>query len=329
MIKKNPSSPLVSVCCITYNQAHYIEKALQGFLMQKTNFSFEIIVHDDASTDQTAEKIEALASRNQGLIFPRYQTENQYSKGIPVFAEFNFKQARGKYLALCEGDDYWTDQTKLQWQVDFLEQNPDVAMCTHEVFLNIDTDKGVRSLRKKLAVLLRHFSLYGINAAAKIAISSAIGKSAIESFDLTHRSSIRKKSGEIYSLDDLSNGATHMSTCSMVVRKSVIDSFLDAFYVTPRGAHQLLLLMAAISGGIAHFHKIAAVKNDQPTSVTQCDKRRALNRRLGASRETNERLKRYHYFLTKDLSRADKAIFEEMVKAEEKKIDRLKMSNRE
>ena len=124
--------PLVSICSITYNHAPYIRQCLDGFLMQKTNFKYEIIIHDDASTDGTAEIIKEYAEKYPDLIIPILQTENQYSKGLRGFyVRFVFPRAKGRYIALCEGDDYWTDPLKLQKQVDFLEANPDFVMSTH------------------------------------------------------------------------------------------------------------------------------------------------------------------------------------------------------
>lgn len=120
--------PLVSICCITYNQENYIRDAIEGFLMQRTTFPIEIIIHDDASTDNTAKVVNEFAEKHPDLIVPIYQTINQYSQGIKPWPNFVFPRARGKYIALCEGDDYWTDPLKLQKQVDFLEANEDYGM---------------------------------------------------------------------------------------------------------------------------------------------------------------------------------------------------------
>jgi len=116
--------PLVSICCITYNHVNFIEEAIESFLMQKVSFPIEIIIHDDASTDGTKEIIEQYADRYPKVVRALYQNENQYSKGVRgITIKFTFPHARGKYIALCEGDDYWTDPFKLQKQVDFLEAN--------------------------------------------------------------------------------------------------------------------------------------------------------------------------------------------------------------
>lgn len=126
----NGEIPLVSVCCITYNHEPYIAQALDGFLMQKTSFAFEILVHDDASTDRTADIIREYEKKFPKIIKPIYQKENQYSKGNrAILASFVYPRAKGKYIALCEGDDYWIDENKLQMQVDFLEANPEYGMC--------------------------------------------------------------------------------------------------------------------------------------------------------------------------------------------------------
>jgi glycosyltransferase involved in cell wall biosynthesis len=125
--------PLVSISCITYNHAKYIRDALKGFLIQKTTFPIEILIHDDASTDGTTEIIKEYEKKYPDIIKPMYETENQWNKGKKGSAVFNFPRAEGKYIALCEGDDYWTDPYKLQKQVDFLEANEESGMVYTKV----------------------------------------------------------------------------------------------------------------------------------------------------------------------------------------------------
>ncbi|MBQ1636007.1 MAG: glycosyltransferase family 2 protein, partial [Bacteroidales bacterium] len=124
---------MVTVICLAYNHGPYIRDALEGFVMQKTAFPFEVIVHDDASTDDTPRIIREYASRYPDIIRPVFQTENQYSKGVPISQTFLFPLVKGRYVALCEGDDYWTDPLKLSRQVEALEANPGVDICTHKV----------------------------------------------------------------------------------------------------------------------------------------------------------------------------------------------------
>ena len=126
----NGEIPLVSISCITYNHEPYIAQTLDGFLMQKTDFPFEVLIHDDASTDRTADIIREYEQKFPKIIKPIYQKENQYSQGKREISEtWNFPRAKGKYIALCEGDDYWIDENKLQMQVDFLENNLEYGMC--------------------------------------------------------------------------------------------------------------------------------------------------------------------------------------------------------
>ena len=132
--KKDEIVPLVSVCVITYNHEKYIRQCLDGILMQKVNFPYEILIHDDASPDATADIIREYEAKYPDVIKPIYQTENQYSKvGIGAISRFNDERARGKYIAQCEGDDYWTDPGKLQMQVDFLEAHPEYVGTAHNV----------------------------------------------------------------------------------------------------------------------------------------------------------------------------------------------------
>jgi glycosyltransferase involved in cell wall biosynthesis len=126
--------PLVSILCACYNHESFIEDALNGFLMQRTDFPFEVIINDDASTDGSVEIINKYARLYPKIIKPILQTENQYGKGIKAFF-FTSGEAKGKYFALCQGDDYWLDETKLQTQADFLEKHLEYSLCGHNAFV--------------------------------------------------------------------------------------------------------------------------------------------------------------------------------------------------
>lgn len=132
---------LVSVRCAVYNHEPYLRKCLDGFVMQKTDFRFEVIVHDDASTDNSAEIIREYESRYPEIIKPIYQTENQYSKNDGTIDRIIESVCIRKYVAICEGDDYWIDPHKLQKQVAFLEDHPDYTMCCSDAV--IISPKGV------------------------------------------------------------------------------------------------------------------------------------------------------------------------------------------
>lgn len=123
---------MISIICNTYNHEKYIALAIESFLMQRTTFPFEILIHDDASTDNTATIIKQYEKKYPEIIKPIYQQENQYSKGIKINSQIQYPRASGKYLAFCEGDDYWTDCYKLQKQVDFLNNNTQYIGCVHK-----------------------------------------------------------------------------------------------------------------------------------------------------------------------------------------------------
>ena len=123
--------PILTVICLTYNHGKYIRKALEGFVNQKTKYDYKVLVHDDASTDNTPVIIQEFADKYPDIIVPILQKENQYSKGVAITNTFILPRLEGKYVAICEGDDYWCDENKLQTQIDYLENNPDCSFCGH------------------------------------------------------------------------------------------------------------------------------------------------------------------------------------------------------
>ena len=130
---------LVSVVTLAYNHRDYIRQCIDGILMQKTDFKFELLINDDASTDGTTAIIEEYEKAYPGIIKPIYQIENQYSQGISISQKYLYPKAQGRYIALCEGDDYWTDPLKLQKQVDILESDPSlVAVATNSEIVDKD-----------------------------------------------------------------------------------------------------------------------------------------------------------------------------------------------
>ncbi len=145
MLQKKEDEVLVSIICKTYNHKAYIESALQGFISQKTTFRFEVLVHDDASTDGTTAIVKKYADLYPDIIFPIIQTVNQYRKNIDISQKYILPKAKGKYIAVCEGDDYWCDKLKLQKQVDFLEKHYDYSSCCSNSYV-IDVRTGEKTL---------------------------------------------------------------------------------------------------------------------------------------------------------------------------------------
>ena len=126
--------PLVAIKCLVFNHEPYLRDCLNGFVMQQTDFPFVAIVHDDASTDHSADIIREYAAKYPDIIRPIYETENQYSKSdgsLGRIMNAAVDATGAKYIALCEGDDYWTDPHKLQKQVSFLETHQEYSLCCH------------------------------------------------------------------------------------------------------------------------------------------------------------------------------------------------------
>jgi glycosyltransferase involved in cell wall biosynthesis len=154
-------NPLVSVCVQTYKHVNYIKQCLDGILFQKTNFEFEILLGEDDSNDGTRELCEDYAKRYPDKIrlFLHHRENNIKIGGQPT-GRFNFlynlHSSKGKYIALCEGDDYWTDPLKLQKQVDFLEENPGYVVTSHNARVINTTGETLK--QRKLPKLISNTS---------------------------------------------------------------------------------------------------------------------------------------------------------------------------
>lgn len=120
---------MVSICCLVYNHEKYLRQCLDGFMMQHTNFKFEVLIHDDASTDGSVDIIREYEKKYPDIVKPIYQNENQHSKGVRIGWTYQYPRVKGKYIAMCEGDDFWTDENKLQMQYEALETHKDCHFC--------------------------------------------------------------------------------------------------------------------------------------------------------------------------------------------------------
>lgn len=149
-IANNISDVDVTILCITYNHQDFLEKCITGFLEQKVDFNVKIIIHDDASTDKTREIIEKYAKKYPNLIVPIIEKENQYSKHDGSIGKRMFKEAKGAYVAMCEGDDYWDDPYKLAIQYHLMEKYKDCRFCVHKV-KTIDVLTNEISYRPRVA----------------------------------------------------------------------------------------------------------------------------------------------------------------------------------
>lgn len=221
--------PSVSISCITYNQKDFIEETIEGFLKQKTTFPIEAIIHDDASTDGTKKIVEKYMDKYPELIKPIFQDENQYSKySGNIGARFVWPHARGKYIALCEGDDYWTDPYKLQKQVDELEKHPECYICFHPVQAFDDNRK------KSNKIIGNH------------------GKSN-RRFD---------------SREVILGGGGFMPTPSVVVNRRVIETLPDWFFEAPASDYFLQILGSLNGGALYLNETMAVYRTNVKGSWT-------------------------------------------------------------
>lgn len=142
--------PLVAIHCLVYNHEPYLRDCFEGFVMQQTNFPFVAIVHDDASTDNSAAIIREYEQKYPHIFKPIYEIESIYKKGgfgaIDNVMLHAINATNAKYVAMCEGDDYWTDPLKLQKQVDFMEANPDYVICSHKFKKRYMTDGHIENI---------------------------------------------------------------------------------------------------------------------------------------------------------------------------------------
>jgi len=151
-------NPLVTIACITYNHSKYIEQALDAFLSQEVNFKYEIIIHDDASTDNTQKILKRYKNKYPEKIQLVLQSENQYQRGVTkIFYYGIFTLAKGKYIATCEGDDFWTDKNKLQKQIDFLETNPDYNFSLGQVIIKNEITQSEILQKEKFKIAAKEY----------------------------------------------------------------------------------------------------------------------------------------------------------------------------
>ena len=215
----NQNDVLVSICCITYNQASYIRQCFDGLLMQETNFKYEIVIHDDCSTDGTTDIVCEYAEKYPDIIVPILQRENQYQSGNKrILASFVFPVAKGKYFAFCEGDDYWTDPLKLQKQVDFLESHLDYSMVCNRTKLYSQRQKKY------------------------------IGENYCYN-----------KSQDIDVKDIILRGGLFISTCSILMRRFVVDDGYPDYFVKCHVGDYPLQILAAMKGNVYYLNDVMSV----------------------------------------------------------------------
>lgn len=210
---------LLSIKCTVYNHEPYLRQCLDGFVMQKTNFPFEAIVHDDASTDKSADIILEYAEKYPNIIKPIFEEENLYSKDKRIIHQKidAAMSSSSKYIALCEGDDYWTDPHKLQKQVDFLEAHPECTMVCN---------RTKRYSEKNKCFVEDSFCM--------------------------------EKDGFLDTKDIIRKGGLYISTCSITYRISILENYPEYCKQCHVGDYPLQI-MAAMKGEIYYINDAMSV----------------------------------------------------------------------
>ncbi|MCH8567428.1 MAG: glycosyltransferase [Balneolales bacterium] len=209
------TKPLVCTRTMTYNHENYIRECIEGILMQKTTFPVRVCIHDDASTDKTAEIVREYQEKYPNLIWAYYQEENtfRHPKRNEMRSEFMGWAEEGKYIALCEGDDYWTDDKKIQLQTSFLENNKEFVL-TYHAWRNMDIHGKLLSQKSSpmtLTLLFRNiFGDYPMSLK-----KAPNGDSALRSF--------LKRKGEFKNLDSIGCAIRRMHDGGLMSMKKEID----------------------------------------------------------------------------------------------------------
>lgn len=177
--------PEVSIICKTYNHENYIEDTISSFIEQKTTFPFEVIIHDDASLDKTPIIINKLKEKHPNIIKVIHQQQNTYNNGINTDKINIYPEVSGKYIAFCEGDDFWTDTDKLQKQYEFMELNSDYTLCFHGVqIINNRKEKILNRTIGPIGGGNQEFKLYDVGKSGFIHISSMFLKADLLKHDI-------------------------------------------------------------------------------------------------------------------------------------------------
>lgn len=262
-----PQSPLVSVCIITYNHEEYIEEAVKGALNQKLHYPYEIVIGDDCSTDRTVEKCKKLKEANPEKCVRIVEQEKNLGMNGNWMA--TIQAAYGKYIAICEGDDYWIDSHKLQKQISFLEENEDYAMSSHEVYLENDfLPKGMLNATSNLYYNFKYNGIPQLWYMFKLLLKDT------DQFWKRRRNYQGNKRYDIGNLETALNTAfdkRYIHTASIVARTKYLQNIPEEIFNYTIG-HRLVVIWTALFGNQKHFKEIMAVRRVQESSAARTNR---------------------------------------------------------
>ena len=279
--------PSVSVCTIAFNHAHCIQDCIKGVQNQSYAGQIQHVIADDCSTDSTWERIRA-ATKIQNRVHYRL-IRNPENQG----PEKNFIEAvqacQGDFIALCEGDDFWIEETKLERQIRILEKYPEAAMTTHECYKIHFPPGKFRSYKRVVKMIFWDTLTYGLRGTFDLARAAFAGPDLFWAKERAHLEGRRKM---LYSLEDYSNRRWIQPFCSILMRRDVADALVSVLQES-KGGHQAALLLGCIFGGIRHIRTPMAVKRDQQSSITLNELLKSENRQRDRDPTKNNERKRY------------------------------------
>lgn len=210
------STPLVCVICDVFNHGAYLRDCLNGLTNQETNFDYTILIHDDASTDSSPHIIKEYEERYPNLFKTIFQKNNQYSQGIGIWKTYQFPRIQTKYVAFCEGDDYWIDSMKLQKEVDFLESHSECSAVFGNIIVRDETVNPITETPSKQ--LARFFKLEDVLSGTLFPVASiCVRRMVIDNWD----NSIRSNGDMILAYTAASLGNVYMlNDCMSVYRRT-------------------------------------------------------------------------------------------------------------
>ena len=270
---------LVSACIITYNHEKYIKDAIEGALMQDVDFGYEIVIGEDCSTDNTLKICEEYQKKHPSIIRILKRERNLGMNGNWLST---IRSAKGKYIAICEGDDYWTDKNKIKRQVDFLEKNPKFSMHSHECYyINPFIRKTFRS---SLSILFYNWRFNGLIHALKIAYLILSNRDSFWKKRRNYQGNKRYGTGDINTALKTAFNKRYIHSASMMARAEILKKMPDQALNYWIG-HATSIVWTSLFGLQKHSMDVMACRRVQEKSsaITKREKRypdKALRTRM-------------------------------------------------
>mgnify|MGYP005850665633 CR=1 FL=1 len=259
----------ISICIITYNQAQYIENAIKAAVTQKTNVPFEVVISDDRSTDCTPKICEEYQARYPGLVRFIRQEQNLGTGKHWISA---LRECRGRYVALCEGDDYFSCDSKIQKQFEIMERSPECSLCTHEVFVH--NEVCAKTFKGAAGIWIDNLRLSGMRSVRGLISTSLFDKEQFWKRRRMYRGHKRYRDADFKKILSAQLGKHYIHTVSMFARTDYATKFPTEFLEVV-GFHKGLIIWMSLFGAVKHLPDVMSTRVIQSTSsaITKREKK--------------------------------------------------------